>query len=76
MYNITHLLYNMDDIKLYAPSRRNMTQLLDIERMFSRDIHMAFGLDKYRIMEINGGRGNGHGTDQIEENPYLLAEEI
>ena len=43
----------MDDIKLYAPPRRSMNQLLQIVQNFYEDIHMSFGLDKCQILDIN-----------------------
>ena len=47
-YRLTHLLY-MDDIKLYASSREGLDKILRVLEVFSRDIHMQFGVDKSRI---------------------------
>ena len=52
LYNISHLMY-MDDIKLYAPSRSKLLQMLQTVKDFSEDIQMSFGLDKCRILDIN-----------------------
>ena len=43
----------IDDIKLYAPSRSKLPQMLQIVKDFSEDIQMSFGLYKCRILDIN-----------------------
>mgnify|MGYP000904802047 CR=1 FL=1 len=52
MYNVPHLLY-MDDIKLYAPNKGKLLQLIQIVRDFLDDIRMKFGLDKCRKLEMD-----------------------
>lgn len=42
---ICHLLY-MEDIKLYAKSDRDIDSLIHLTRIYSKDIEMAFKLDK------------------------------
>lgn len=50
--NLSHLLC-MDDIKLYAKTKREMDYLIKITYEFSKDIRMSFGLDKCRTVTIN-----------------------
>ena len=40
-------LFYMDDLKAYAMSDEQLKKLLDIIKIFSDDIKMEFGLDKY-----------------------------
>ena len=51
---INHLLF-MDDLKLYAKRKEDLEKLLDVVRVFSRDIRMEFGLDKCAMLEIRAG---------------------
>lgn len=51
---VNHLLY-MDDLKLFAPSMNQMKKLLDITKVFSKDIKMEFGIDKCALVAIRGG---------------------
>lgn len=51
---ISHLLY-MDDIKIYAANQQQMRQLLEIIQKFSNDIHMEFGLNKCKTLNIEKG---------------------
>lgn len=51
---ITHQLY-MDDLKLYAGTTTQLRHLLKIVEMFSKDIHMEFGLDKCKVLNIKKG---------------------
>lgn len=44
LHQVTHLMYM--DIKLYAPSREKMQQLIQLVQTFSEDICMKFGLEK------------------------------
>lgn len=57
--NLSHLFY-MDDLKLYAGTRKGLDRLLRITSTFSKDIHMSFGLEKCKI---NGMR-KGQWTEQ------------
>lgn len=52
---ISHMLY-MDDIKLFAESRKHLTLLLDNTKSFSDSIGMAFGLDKCAVVSVNRGK--------------------
>ena len=51
---INHLLF-MDDLKLYAKTKDDLAKLLEVVRVFSRDIRMEFGLDKCAMLEIRAG---------------------
>ena len=51
---VNHLLY-MDDLKLYASSRNQLNQLLDITFKFSKAIQMDFGMDKCGIADLERG---------------------
>ena len=51
---ISHLLY-MDDLKLYGKSAPELESLLNTVRIFSNDISMEFGLDKYATLTIQKG---------------------
>ena len=46
---MSHLLY-MDDIKMYAKNEQDIDILIHINRIYSNDIGMSFGLDKYGRM--------------------------
>ena len=52
---INHLLF-MDDLKLYAASKDQLDSLIQSVRIFSWDIRMSFGLDKYAGLEMKRGR--------------------
>ena len=43
---LNHLLF-MDDLKLHAKSERELDSLIQTVRIFSDDVGMVFGLDKY-----------------------------
>ena len=51
---VNHLLF-MDDLKLYGRSKRDLDALIDLVRVFSRDIGMEFGLEKCAIVNIRRG---------------------
>ena len=51
---INHLLY-MDNVKLYANGRNNMSRLQSLLQTFSNDINMTFSIKKYAIIHINKG---------------------
>lgn len=54
-----HLLYR-NDKKLYAGSKKRSNDLFKISSDFSADIHMDFGLEKCKIVNIeNRKRNNG-----------------
>lgn len=52
---ISHLIY-MDDIKLYAPSVKDMKTLIDTTAQFSNDIKMEFGIEKCKTLHIIRGK--------------------
>ena len=43
---INHLLF-MDDLKLYSRSEKGLDSLVQAVRVFSKDIGMEFGIEKY-----------------------------
>ena len=51
---INHLIF-MDDIKLYGKSEKELEALVELVRVFSRDIGMEFGLDKCAVLSIRKG---------------------
>ncbi|MEM7264393.1 MAG: reverse transcriptase domain-containing protein [Pseudomonadota bacterium] len=51
---VNHLLF-MDDLKLYGQSKEQIDALVEVTRIFSRDIGMAFGLDKCAVIEMKRG---------------------
>ncbi|XP_055842673.1 uncharacterized protein LOC129909623 [Episyrphus balteatus] len=53
--SITHLLY-IDDLKLFARSRKHLQSLLNIVKKFSEDIKMNFGFDKCKAVEMVRGK--------------------
>ena len=52
---VNHLLY-MDDLKIYACSDKEMESLVNTVRIFSEDISMEFGFEKYAKVSINKGK--------------------
>ena len=60
---ISHLL-NMDNINLYARSERDINSLIHLTRIYSKDIRMSFGLDKYS--RIISKRAKVITTDGVE----------
>ena len=45
----------MDDLKLYARKEREIDSLINTVRLFSDDIGMTFGLDKYARLVVERG---------------------
>ena len=45
---VNHLLF-IDDLKLYASSQRELDSLARTVESYSRDIGMAFGIDKCKV---------------------------
>ena len=72
-YNLTHLFY-MDDLKLYANNETNLNNLIKTTEIFSRDIHMEFGLDKCAIMKLKKGVYDDR-NDVRTDNGYIKALE-
>lgn len=60
-YTVSHLLY-MDDLKLYAGTRNQVNQLIQIVETFTKDIKMQFGMDKCRTLTVKKG--------SVELQPY------
>lgn len=52
---INHLFY-VDDLKLYAPTRNKLEQLIHITEKISEDIQMKFGLTKCKTIHIEKGK--------------------
>ncbi|KAL1446381.1 hypothetical protein WDU94_013936 [Cyamophila willieti] len=52
---ISHLLY-MDDLKIYAKNKQQLTSMLNTVYKFSKDIGMEFGLDKCAQIVIKHGK--------------------
>lgn len=68
----------MDDIKLYAGTKPNLNQLLKIVEIFSKDIKMAFGIDKCKTQNITKGKyntGETFSTSTGQQINPLLKEE-
>ena len=40
----------MDDLKLYSGSEKGLDSLVQIARVFSEDIGMEFGIEKYAML--------------------------
>ena len=46
----------MDDIKLYAATNNQLQEILRLTQTFSRDIKMAFGIEKCKTLYIAKGK--------------------
>jgi len=51
---MNHLLF-MDDLKLYGKTERELDALVEVVRVYSRDIGMEFGLDKCAVLVLRQG---------------------
>ena len=51
---IRHFLYE-DDIKLYAKNERDSDSLIHLTQIYSEDIGMSFGLEKFGRMTTRRG---------------------
>ncbi|XP_064292512.1 uncharacterized protein LOC135310067 [Plodia interpunctella] len=71
--NIDHLIY-MDDIKLYAKTKKDIDKLIETTAKFSNDINMKFGLDKCRTLHIIKGKTQPGGY-AISETESIAAME-
>ena len=69
----------MDDIKLYGKSEKELEALVELVRVFSRDIGMEFGLDKCAVLSIRKGvkvhcdgigLPSGEAMKELDENGY------
>ncbi|KAL7634727.1 UNVERIFIED_CONTAM: hypothetical protein RMT77_015104 [Armadillidium vulgare] len=63
---ISHLFY-MDDLKLYAPNRQEITKQIEVVKKFSKDICMEFGLEKCAFLTLKKGRRIESENITIEE---------
>ena len=54
----------MDDIKLFANNVKELETLIHAVRMYSQDIGMEFGMDKYAMYVMKSGKQ--HMTDGME----------
>ena len=52
---INHLLF-MDDLKLYSQSEKGLNSLVQTVRVFSEDIGMEFGIEKYGMLVMEKGK--------------------
>lgn len=55
IYKINHLVY-MDDLKLYASSKSQLDELIQVVARFITDIQTRFGIDKCRFLSIQAGK--------------------
>ena len=51
---INHLLF-IDDLKLYGRSEEDLSTLVDVVHVYSKDIGMEFGLDKCAVLVLKRG---------------------
>jgi len=70
---INHLLF-MDDLKLFEKNRRELDALVELVRVYSRDIGIELGLDKCVILKIH--RGVKVCSDGIEMPSGELMKEV
>ena len=54
----------MDDIKLFAKNEKELETLIHTIRIYSQDIGMGFGIEKYALLTMKNGKR--HRTDGIE----------
>ena len=54
----------MDDIKLFAKNEKELETLIHTVRIYSQDIGMEFGLEKWAMLVMKSGKW--HRTDRIE----------
>ena len=52
---INHLMY-MDDIKLFAKNEKELGTLIQTVRIYSLDIGMDFGIEKYAFLIMKSGK--------------------
>ena len=52
---LDHLLF-MNDLKLYAKSKREMDSLIQTVRIFPDHVEMVFGLEKYTVLVLKRQR--------------------
>ena len=54
----------MDDIKLFAKNEKELETLTHAPRIYSQDIGMEFGIEKFAMLEMKSGKQ--HFTDGME----------
>ena len=54
----------MDDIKLFAKNEKELETLIHAVRLYSQDIGMEFGIEKYAMLVMKNGKR--HMTDRME----------
>ena len=59
-----HHLMSMDEIKLFAKNEKELETLIHAVRIYSRDIGMEFGIEKYAMLVMKSG--HRHVTDGME----------
>ena len=64
---INHLLF-MDDLKIYASNDNQLNTLINITKLFSDDIKMAFGFDKCKKITIIRGKLTSTGDISLNED--------
>ena len=52
---INHLMY-MDDIKLFAKKEKELETLIYVVRIYTQDIGMEFGVEKYAMLVMKSGK--------------------
>ena len=60
---INHLMYR-DDIKLFAKNEKELETIIHAVRIYSQDIGMEFGIEKYAMLVMKSGKR--HLTDGME----------
>ena len=61
---INHLMY-MDDIKLFAKNEKELETLIHTVRIYSQDIGMEFGIEKWATIVMKSGKR--HLTDGMKQ---------
>ena len=46
----------MDDLKLYASNEKSLESLIQTASVFSNDIRMEFGVEKYAVLSLKKGK--------------------
>ena len=70
MKPINHLLF-MDNLKLYGASKDQLDSLIQVVKIFSRDIKMSFGLDKCAVLEMRSGRQVGSSGIELPDDQHI-----
>ena len=52
---INYFMY-MDDIKLFTKSEKELETLTQTIRIYSQDIGMGFGMEKYAMLKMKNGK--------------------